>query len=102
MLIHYLGDESIAVNFPHVNSNGYNDQVLHRTCPPVLADLTSIQEFPSNVYKNAISKPPKDCPPALQLAYMPRNLRLIKNMQYKECQKSRLTHNALYNLQELA
>ena len=102
MLIHYLGDESIAVNFPHGNSKGDNDQVFHRTYPSVLADLTSIQDLPSNVYKNAISKPPKDCPPALQPAYMPRNLRQIKNLQYKERQKSILTHDALYNLHELA
>ena len=33
---------------------------------------------------------------------MPHNFRQIKNLQYKERQKSRLTHDAIYNLHELA
>ena len=45
VLIHYLGDESIAVNFPHGNSKGDNDQVFHRTCPSVLADQLQSKIF---------------------------------------------------------
>ena len=33
---------------------------------------------------------------------MPRNSRQITNLQHKECQKSCLTHDALYNLHELS
>ena len=102
VLIHYLGDEGIAVNFPHRNSNSENSHVFLRTCPSVLSNLASIKDLPSNVYKDAISKPASDCPPAQQHIYMPRNFRQIKNLQYKERQKSRLTHDALYNLHELA
>ena len=102
VLIHYLGDENIAVNFQHGNCKGDNSRDFCRTCPSVLADLTSAQDIPSNIYKNAISKPPKNCPPALQPAYMPRDLRQVKNAQYNERQKSRLTHDAIYNLHELA
>lgn len=102
VLIHYLGDESVLADFPHGNCKGDNSRNFRRTCPSVLANLSSAHDLPSNVYKNAISKPLKDCPPALQAAYMPRNLRQIKNLQCKERQKCRLTHDAIYNLHELA
>lgn len=102
VLIHYLGDESIAIDFQHGNCKGDKSRDFRRTCPSVLANLTSIQDIPSNIYKNAISKPPKNCPPAQQPAYMPRDLRQVKNVQYNQRQKSRLTHDAIYNLHELA
>ena len=102
VLIHYLGDESVALDFPHGNIKGNNSRVFSRTCPSVLADLSSMQDLPSNVYKKAISNPKMDCPAELQPSYMPRNMRQIKNLQYKERQKYRLTHDALYNIHELA
>ena len=98
VLLHYLGDESVAVDYPHGNCKGDSNQVFRCTCPSVLADLSSTHDLPSNVYKSAISKPMEDCPPALQATYMPRNLRQIKNLQYKERQKSRLTHDAIIQL----
>ncbi len=101
VLLHYLGDENSAVDFPHRNSTGDSDHAFHRTCPSVLARLTSIQDLPSNIYKNAISNP-ADCPPELQPVYMPRNFRQIKNIQYKERQQYRLTHDTIFNLHEVA
>ncbi len=101
MLIHYLGDERIAVDHPHGNCKG-DVKAFHRTCPSVLTNLASIKDLPSNVYKSTISKPTEGCPPAQQLTHMPRNLRQIKNIQSKERQKLRLTHDALYNVHELA
>ena len=98
VLIHYLGDETIAVNFSHGNCN---HRVFHRS-RPVLADLSSIQDLPSNAYKSAIAKPPTECSAVQQSVCMPRNLRQIKNLQSKERQKSRLTRDALYNLHEIA
>ena len=100
VVIHYLGDESIAVDFPHGNSK-YN-HVFKRTCPSVLKELsTNTGNSPSIVYKSAISNPP-ECSSTLQSIYMPRNLRQIKNIQFKERQRSRLTHDAMYNLHEIA
>ncbi len=36
VVIHYVGDESIAVDFPHGNSKEDNSHVFKRTCPSVL------------------------------------------------------------------
>ena len=102
VLIHYLGDETIAVNFSHGNCKDNYHRVFHRSCPSVLADLSSIQDLPSNIYKSAIAKPPIECSSVQQSVWMPRNLRQIKNLQSKERQKSRLTRDALYNLHEIA
>lgn len=102
VLIHYLGDERIAFDFPHGNCKNDNSRHYSRTCPSVLAELTSAHDLPSNIYKNAISKPVKGCPEELQQYYMPRNPRQIKNLQFKERQKCRLTQDAIYNIHELA
>ena len=102
VLIHYLGDETIAVNFSHGICKDNNHRVFHRRRPSVLADLSSIRYLPSNIYKSAIAKSPTECSAVQQSVYMPRNLRQIKNLQSKERQKSRLTRDALYNLHEIA
>ena len=91
VLIHYLGDETFAVNFSHGNCKDNNHRVFHRIRPSVLADLSSIQDLPSNIYKSAIAKPPTECSSVQQSVCMPQNLRQIKNLQSKERQKSRLT-----------
>ena len=99
VLIHYIGDESVAINFPHGHSKSEN-RIFHRTCPSVLTKLASVPDLPANVYKNSISS--SACAPEFQSSHLPRNSRQVINLQQKERQKSRLTHDALYNLHELA
>ncbi len=53
VLIHYLGDEKIAVDHPHGNGKG-DVKAFHRTCPSVLTNLASIKDLPSNVYKSTM------------------------------------------------
>lgn len=62
--------------------------------------LASANDLPGNVYKNTISK--CDCPPAHMPICMPRNSTQINNLQQRERQKIRLTHDAIYNLHEIA
>lgn len=100
VLVHYLGDESIAEDFPHGNSKCDSDRPHHRTYPSSLAKYSSVDDLPCNVYKKAISR--CDCPQPVISAYLPKNSRQLTNLQQKERQKSRLTHDGLYNLHELA
>lgn len=98
VLLHYLGDESIAVDYPHGNSNNsiHNYQ---RTCPSVLQQLRSAPDLPGNIYKKFISENAiSTVPPSL----LPRNTRQVINLQHNEHQQSRLSHDALYNLHELS
>ena len=49
VLVHYLGNESFVVAFPHGTSK--SDQGYYRTCPSVLQDLsnTCSQDLPGKL-----------------------------------------------------
>lgn len=98
VLLHYVGNESIIVDYPHGNAK--HNHNYYRTCPSVLSDLSSIHDLPSNVYKNSVAS--SNCLTEYQSHLVPRNSRQIINLQKKERQKLRLSHDALYNLHELA
>ena len=97
-LVHYIGDDSIGSNHPHGNSKSQTPYI--RTCPSVLQSVSKMQDNPSNIYKRIIqsSQCLPDEPPVLK----PRNPKQIKNLQAKERQLTRLSHDALYNVHELA
>ena len=87
VLIHYVGDESIA---PHGNSkSGMN---FYRTCPSVLSKNFNSSDLPGNIYKTCVSQ--NDCLPEHHPILKPCNTKQIRNYQQKERQKSRLTHDA--------
>lgn len=50
VLVHYIGDETIACEFPHGNSK--SERPFHRSCKSFLKSLPSYHESPENVYKN--------------------------------------------------
>ena len=99
VLIHYIGDEGIAVQFPHGNSKkGAN---FHRTYPSVMKKLSlSMHEVPGNIYKKAVST--TNCPVNYQPHCVPRNSQQVCNIQHHERQKNRLSHDAIYNVHELS
>ena len=97
-LIHYLGDHTTAIDFPHGNSK-QNERVHVRTCPSVLRSITNV-DAPSNIYKKEITK--NDCLPEHQPVLKPRNVKQVSNMQSNNRQKCRVSHDALYNIHELA
>jgi len=99
VLIHYLGDENVAVSFPHGHSK-CESRLFYRTCPSVLTKLASVPDLPANVYKNSISS--SVCASEFQSTHLPRNSRQIINLQQKKRHNSHLTHDAIYNLHELA
>ena len=87
-----------VIDFPHGNSK--RDEKMHvRTCPSVLKAISNV-DVPSNVYKKEIAK--NDCLPEHQPVLKPKNVKQISNVQAKNRQKYRLTHDALYNIHELA
>ena len=88
-LLHYIGDHAIAVNFAHGNSKDSN-KVHIRTCPSATATADGV---PSNIYKNEIGK--NTCTPLYKPVLKPRNSKQISNVQAKERQTIRLTHDAI-------
>lgn len=101
VLIHYFGDHATATNFPHGNckqKEGCRPYV--RTCSSVFEKAKEIADTPSNVYKKMVAE--SDCMSHHQPVLVPRNVKQVKNIQAKIREKFRLTHDALYNVHELA
>ena len=53
LIIHYIGDQSVACDFPHGNAK--SSQNYHRTLPSVLKRLSSEHDKPGTVYSNAVA-----------------------------------------------
>ncbi len=98
VLIQYIGDEKTAIDGPHGNSR--NGQVYYRTCPSVLKKMSHNPNSAEKAYKEEISK--AACPLQYQSILMPRNSEQIRNLQKKDRNKSRISHDAIYNLHEIA
>ena len=71
-----------------------------RTCPSVLQAAGQVQDVPSNVYKKMVAE--ADCANYHQPVLVPRDTTQVKNVQARNRQLFRLTHDALYNLHEIA
>lgn len=73
VLIHYIGDHTRAVQFPHGNCKTKQQKPFIRTCPSVLRAAKNTVESPANVYKKLISK---SCHSSgLQPVLVPRNVK---------------------------
>ena len=100
VLIHYLGDEGAAVDFPHGNQQNESRNFV-RTCPSLLGHISAecSRSTTSKVYKSALTNlPPK---PHISVL-LPRNSKQVENARMKQLRNMRISHDALYNLHELA
>lgn len=100
VLVHYLGNENVAEQFPHGNSK-HHDRSFVRTCPSVLKKLENrcISNTTAQVYKSEVS----DFSSTQYLPVLnPRNSKQVENVRYKQLQQQRISHDALYNIHELA
>ena len=101
-LVHYFGDEKAAVNFSHGNSKRNNEKNFVRTCPSTLnrcRDLVKLDK-PNVVYKKEVAE--IKCSPNLVSVCTPRNLKQVRNVRYEHLNLTRISHDALYNLHEIA
>ena len=99
-LIHYMGDESEFVPFPHGN-NKNGDKNYTRTCPSVLQGMRDQVENdrPGNVYKKMVCN---KTPGEYQGILNPRNIKQVQNAKAKVDSERRLSNDDVYNLLELA
>ena len=100
-LIHYVGNEKAAVDFPHGNQKQNKERGYTRTCPSVLRKLEDdcLTGTTSKIYKSAIT----NIPPSTHMTVLqPRNDKQVENIRTKQLQKHRISHDALYNLHEMA
>jgi hypothetical protein len=100
VLVHYMGDEKAAEEFSHGNSK-LKERVHVRTCPSVLKrlDKKCSIDTTAKVYKAEISS---EIPASHISVLHPKNSKQVENIRYKQMQKRRISHDALYNMHELA
>lgn len=81
VVVHYIGNSEIAVNFPHGNSKQDVEVPYTRTCPSVLKQLKekASGELPSNIYMKATASCTS---PTHQPVLAPRNLKQVHNASY--------------------
>lgn len=101
VLIHYIGDEKAAIPHAHGNAKRETGRAHIRTCPSVLRSLEEECKVTSTAkaYRNRITQVP---PPTHLPVKQPRNTTQVKNIRSKILRRQRLSHDALYNLHELA
>ena len=100
ILVQYIGDETVAVDFPHGNSKN-SDSKYVRTMPSVLKHIESRcdKEKPSTIYRSEVTK---SSPISHMSTSQPRNIKQVENLRHKVIQEKRITHDSLYNLVEIA
>ena len=102
VLIHYLGDEAVAVDFPHGNTSHVQSRKVHvRTCPSVIKDLkeSCAHDTAAIVYRKFVA----DIPPSSHTAVLhTKDTRQVKNIKSQQQRMLKLTHDSLYNLHEIA
>lgn len=100
-LIHYLGDENVAVDLDHGNAKYNIEKKYIMTCssyfntsnPLVKTNTASV------VYKKAIAE---TCDPDSVSICTPRNMKQLRNLRFQHLQQIRISHDTLFNLHEIA
>ena len=101
VLIHYIGNEAHAIDFPHGNTSQESERAHVRTCPSVLDSLREScqHDTAAVVYRNHITNNPSSAHLAI---LQPQDTRQLKNINSKQQRMQRLSHDSLYNLHEIA
>lgn len=77
VLIHYLGDEKVAEDFPHGNQKKHTERNYCKQCPSLINTLQGevSKSNPSDVYKAQIES--TSCHPSLTKVFVPRDLKMV-------------------------
>jgi hypothetical protein len=102
--VHYLGDEEVAVPFPHRNAKGESIAPFIRTAPSYLNTLReSVKAHPpSTVYKREVATVASRVEPAHIATCAPRNTKQLRNLHHHALHINRLSHDDKWNIHTLA
>ena len=101
-LIHYVGDEKVAVDFCHRSTRQHSNQAFTRTLPSSMRKYEELckSDKANVVYKRAVAS--MDCNPEHVAVQTPRNMKQLRNLRFKHLHQTRISRDALYNIHELA
>ena len=77
VLIHYLGDENIAEDFPHGNQKKHMERNYCKQCPSMVEALQEeiSNSNPSDVYKAQVAS--TSCHPSHVKVFIPRDVKMV-------------------------
>ncbi len=101
-VVHYLGDEAAAVDFPHRGAKAEDERNFVRTCKSYLQECQEKcrHDKANMVYKREVAG--MNCKPQNAPVQIPRNMKQLRNLRYKHLNQARISRDALYNLHEIA
>ena len=97
VVIQYIGDSSVAKQFPHGNSKK-NERNYIRTQPHVINDIRNASGSSQHVYQSLVTVEN----PSQPSTSLPRNTEQVRNVLKGVRNRNRLSRDALYNLHEFA
>ena len=100
-LIHYLGDETVAVDMPHGNAV-HKTQMHRKTLKSTLAQISDNCKSgePRSVYKDSVTK--TGVKAIEQGVLNAKNRKQVENLRYKQNQEKKISHDSAYNTLQLA
>ena len=98
-LIHYLGNEKVAIPFSHRNTKGYPSASFVRTCPSTLKIMKS-QCIHNTANEKEISS--VDCLQEFVLTPKPRDMKQFVTFMYTHLHSTKTSKDDIYNLHEIA
>ena len=101
-LIHYVGDNEVAVDFCHRGAKIHSTTAFVRTLPSSLGKYEELCKLDKAniVYKRAVAS--MDCDPQHVAVQLPRNMKQLRNLRFKHLHQTRISRDALYNMHEVA
>ena len=101
VLVEYSGDSSCAVDIPHGNARTekIRKRPFKRTAPSLLKKMSESTGPPSNVRRDLELQAPTDI--RRHEVEAPRDLKQVQNAQSNARQRTRLSHDEIYNLIEI-
>ena len=90
-LIHYVGDEKVAVDFCHRSTKKHSNQAFIRTQPSSLRKYEELckSDKANVVYKRAVAS--MGCNPEHVAVQTPRNMKQLRNLRFKHLHQTRIS-----------
>ena len=81
VLIHYLGNESLAEDFQHGNQKKNSQRNYCKHCPSMRASLKTelLKTNPAEAYKAQVAS--VKCHPSQMKVFIPRDLKMVNNIK---------------------
>ena len=101
VLVEYVGDCNVAIDFPHGNAN--KEKALNRpfkqTTKSLRTKMKNSTGYPSNTYHTLVRQAQSEV--RKHIVDAPRDMKQVENAKWNERQRKRLSNDEFINLKEI-